>query len=84
MNWNIFLNKLNDSSESDKIKNLINEYYYQVIKKANGDSESLCKTIDIFIQILHENENFNLGGNVFYESMKKLFTTVKYFYFKIY
>ena len=73
----VFLNKLNDNSESEKIKKLIYDYFIYSFKKSPKTKNELMKrTIKIFIELLKETENFITGNNFIGESIKKLFENI--------
>jgi hypothetical protein len=53
----VFLNKIGDSSESMKIKNIIYDYYYDIFNSSRKSSLA-SNTINIFVKIMSDN-SFN-------------------------
>jgi hypothetical protein len=72
----IFLSKLVDNSESDKIKSLIIEYYYSNFNNTKKHNFLSTNTLVIFIKLLSENEDYNLGS-LYLDNISLLFTKVK-------
>lgn len=64
----IFLSKSIDSTESLKIKNLINEFFRKNLK--NAQKNPLAQTtIDLIIKICLEKEDFKNNVNLFYDNI---------------
>lgn len=80
----IFLNKLNDNTESEKIKKMIWDYFSYsfhqngkaVSSKKKNKNELLFLTVDIFINILSESENICNGNNPMVDNLKRLFDNI--------
>ena len=73
----IFLNKLNDNSESEKIKKLICDYFIFSFKNnTKTKNELLFNTIETFIELLKETENILTGNNFICECIKNLFESI--------
>ena len=72
----IFLNKLSDTSESEKLKKLIYEFFINAFKQKSNNYSLLKEIISIFINILIEMDEISEGSNLISDNISKLFEKI--------
>ena len=72
----IFLNKLNDTSESEKLKKFIYEFFIDAFKQKSNNYSLLKDIISIFINILIEMNEISEGNTLISENIYKLFEKI--------
>ena len=72
----IFLNKLNDTSESEKLKKYIYEFFINAFKQKSNNYSLLKEILSIFINILIEMNEIAEGSTLISENISKLFEKI--------
>jgi hypothetical protein len=71
----IFLNKLLDNSESEKIKSMIIEYYFNIFNNCKKYNNLTTNTLVTFIKLLTDNQDYQLSSH-YLENIATIFEKV--------